>query len=71
MQRRFSPVVGRGQGLTGRDGGHLSRASSFGPSALLLFLLLAQGRADSMKGEMKQVRTVPGCNSLNSKPFKS
>lgn len=46
MHRQFFPVVGRGQGLTGWDGGHLGRASFSGPSALLLFLLLAQGRAD-------------------------
>lgn len=39
-QSQFSPVVGRGQGLTGQVGGHLSRVSSSGPLAWLLFLLL-------------------------------
>lgn len=50
-QSQFSPVVGRGQGLTGQGGEHLSRVFSSRSSAWLLFLLLPRAGLTELGGK--------------------
>lgn len=50
-QSQFSPVVGRGQGLTGQGGEHLSRVFFFWFFSLALVPPAAQGRANWIRGK--------------------